>query len=132
MDKKLHTKKDAEYCLWYFKKHICKDAVLIGAFAKEKIESEHDIDIYLPNMFKKGFANWMRRIKYGKKIQNAIDAEKYESTDWGGYFFHNSIFGNVDVFFDISEFDDADFYESKIAKSALEKIKLLNKAHVSG
>lgn len=56
MEKKIHTKKDAEYCLWYFKKHICKDAVLIGAFAKDKAESEHDIDIYLPNMFKKGFA----------------------------------------------------------------------------
>lgn len=34
MTQKLHTKKDAEYCLWYIKKYVCKDAQLIGSFGK--------------------------------------------------------------------------------------------------
>lgn len=105
MDNKLHTKKDAEYCVWYFKKHVCSGATLVGSFGKNKTESNHDIDIYLPNMLKKGFDNGMRKIKYRDKIKGLIDAKSVEATDWGGYFFHDSKFGNVDVFFDISKFD---------------------------
>lgn len=110
MEKIPHTEKDAIYCLWYFRKHIWKNAVLIGGFGKGKKKSDHDIDIYLPGMLnrKTETANSMLRIKTGKKISLLLDAKKYESTDWGGWFFYNTVFGNVDVFFDISEFDDAE------------------------
>lgn len=105
MAEKLHTKKDAEYCLWYIRRNICKDAKLIGAFGKGAEESKKDIDIYLPNFFPKGIAVWMRAIKLRNKISFLLEAESVEVTDWGGWFFHNTVFGNVDVFFDITEFD---------------------------
>lgn len=100
-----HTKKDAAYCLWYFRKHICSKAELIGSFGKGVLESKKDIDIYLPNFFPKGIAVKMRAEKLRTKIRLLIDAESVEITDWGGWFFHDSIFGNVDVFFDTSNFD---------------------------
>ena len=40
-----------------------------------------------------------------RKISKLLDAKRVESTDWGGWFFYDTVFGNVDVFFDISKFD---------------------------
>lgn len=111
MEKKLHTKKDAEYCLWCIKKYICADAKLIGSFGKGAEQSEKDIDIYLPNFFppawhdSKAEGTKMRAWKTREKIKHLIEAEKVEITDWGGWFYTNSIFGNVDIFFDITQFD---------------------------
>ncbi len=90
-----HTRKDAEYCLWYFKKHINENAELIGSFGKGAEFSEKDIDIYIHE----------GNLEMKNQIMELIDAKDVELTDWGGLFFYESIFGNVDVFFDISDFD---------------------------
>ncbi len=97
MTNKLHTIKDAQYCLWYFRKYVDSEAKLIGSFGKGKTESMKDIDIFLPN------SSPHESLK--KTIKSDIEADSVEITDWDGWFFHNSVFGNVDVFFDISEFD---------------------------
>jgi hypothetical protein len=94
---KLHTKKDAEYCLWYIKKHIFPNARLIGSFGKGAESSMKDIDIHIID------AKPINRNK--QMFFDLLDAKGVEDTDWGGWFFHDTIFGNVDVFFDISEFD---------------------------
>lgn len=101
----MHTKKDAEYCLWYIKKYVCSEAKLIGSFSKGANHSEKDIDIYLPNFFPVGINNKMRANKLKNKIALLLDCLEVENTDWGGWFFHKTIFGNVDIFFDISNFD---------------------------
>ena len=111
MENKLHTKKDAEYCLWYFKKYICAEAKLIGAFGKGAEQSQKDIDIYLPNFFPPAWhdsnsdGTKMRAWKLKEKIKNLLDAREVETTDWNGWFYYDTVFGNVDVFFDITEFD---------------------------
>lgn len=101
----LHTEKDAQYCLWYIRKYICEDAKIVGSFSKGAKQSMKDIDIYLPNFFPKGIAVWMRAIKLRNKISFLLEAESVEVTDWGGWFFHNTAFGNVDIFFDVNNFD---------------------------
>lgn len=108
MENKLHTKKDAEYCLWYFKKHMWPDAKLIGSLGRGCSESKNDIDIYIPDYVESKpitIRSGMRKVKMKNKILTLLDAHSYESTDWGGYFLHNTIFGNIDVFFDIKNFD---------------------------
>lgn len=99
MAKKIHTKKDAEYCLWYFKKHIYANCELIGSFGKGTDQSLNDIDIYFNMNGKKPIE------KYKTKFAKMLNATSVDDTDWGGWFFHNTVFGNVDVFFDITEFD---------------------------
>lgn len=101
----VHSKKDADYCLWYIKKHICFDAVLIGSFSKGALYSNKDIDIYLPKFLPTGIDINYRTNKLKAKLIYLLDAESVELTDWGGWFFHNTIFGNVDVFFNIDDFD---------------------------
>ena len=100
-----HTLKDAKYCLWYIRKYICKDAKLIGSFGKGALESQKDIDIYLPNFFPKGINSGMRATKLREKIRMLTESESVEVTDWGGWFYHSTVFGNVDIFFDINQFD---------------------------
>ncbi len=96
MEKRLHTKKDAEYCLWYFKKYIHEDSKLIGSFAEGKETSDHDIDIFIPYKIRKP------NLRDKSKFYEILDAKKVEDTDWGGWFFYDTPFGNVDVFFDIT------------------------------
>ena len=105
MEEKIHTRKDAEYCLWYIKKYVCKDAKLIGGFGKGAEQSKKDIDIFLPNFFPQGVCKEMRAAKLRSRISFLLDAERVETTDWGGWFYHNTIFGNVDIFFNIDDLD---------------------------
>lgn len=94
---KVHTKKDAEYCLWYIRKHIFPRAKLIGSLGKGAEVSLNDIDIYVPKS---------NRTNKNKKIfTGLLDAKEVVDTDWGGWFFYDTPFGNVDIFFDITEFD---------------------------
>ena len=99
MEERLHTKKDAEYCLWYICKHIYPKARLIGSFGKGAETSMKDIDIHIM-MDKKKPTDRDKRI-----FTKMLDAKSVEETDWGGWFFHDTAFGNVDIFFDVSEFD---------------------------
>lgn len=92
-----HTKKDADYLLQLMKIFITKKAVLIGSFGKGAEMSNHDIDILLPN-FKK-----TKRLK--EKLTILLLAKEIEDTDWGGWYFKNTFFGDVDVFFNTKEFD---------------------------
>ena len=102
---KFITQREANLCLWYFKKHIDSGAQLVGSFGKGICVSNHDIDIYLPSVIKEGFDVGMRKVKMRNKIEHMLDAKKVEATDWGGYYFHDTPFGDVDTFFDISQFD---------------------------
>jgi hypothetical protein len=68
------TKTDANYCLWFFKKFVCKKAILIGSFGKGADSSQKDIDIHLPNFFPKGINVKMRAWKLRNKIKRLIDA----------------------------------------------------------
>ncbi len=92
-----HTFKDAKYALhaiktfWSLNPNYKVDAVLIGSFAEGK-ESDHDIDILLPAWMKK-----TNRLKFHLKC--VLNAGKVEDTDWGGWFFHDTEFGDVDIFF---------------------------------
>jgi hypothetical protein len=93
---RLHTRKDAEYCIWYIKKKISSKAVLIGSFGKGSESSMNDIDIYIE----------IDKNDINKQVLlELLDAKSVDDTDWGGWFFHGTIFGNVDIFFDISEFN---------------------------
>ena len=98
------TFKTANLCLWYFKKHISKQSVLIGSFGKGH-QSKHDIDVYIPNLFPKGYSAGMRRVKFKNKLQSLLDPSEIIDTDWGGMYCKGTPFGDVDVFFDISKFD---------------------------
>ncbi len=85
-----YTQKDGQTVLFFFKKTVSPHAELIGSLAKGK-ESDHDIDIHLPETKRKD-----RRVK---DIKRLLEAERYELTDWGGVFFYNTFFGDIDVFF---------------------------------
>ena len=73
-------------------------AKLIGSLGNGK-ESYHDIDILI----------WIR----GKKkkqacadiLINLLLPEKTEAQDWGGVYYTNTIYGDVDIFFTDKDFD---------------------------
>ncbi len=74
----------------WFRKEIAKSVVLIGSHSKGR-SSKHDIDIYLSKV---NVSPIIGRI-IGKKLK----CSSFEKTDWGGYFYHDTIFGEIDVFF---------------------------------
>lgn len=75
------------------------EAQLIGSLGRGE-NSTHDIDLFLPNSKLR-----KRRQLRGKLISILVPGAEIEETDWGGWFFHNSKFGNVDIFFSIRDFD---------------------------
>lgn len=106
---KLHTKKDAENLLYLLKKSGFSDARLIGSFGKNAEQSMHDIDVLLPNYKKtKRLENKLTFLLEPKASirSNGTYAENGVTyTDWGGIYFHNTYFGDVDVFFSTKDFD---------------------------
>ena len=100
----IHTRKDAEFLLFFLQKTIDENAKLIGSFGKGKEESEHDIDILLPSpngFFRKRY--WT--IDFANYMKELLNAKSFEKTDWGGWYFHNTFFGDIDIFFTEKEFD---------------------------
>jgi hypothetical protein len=97
LNERLHTKTDAENVINLIKKNISDEAVLIGGFGKGKKTSEHDIDILIPD---RKFNDELKN-----KLFNLLNAESVEDTDWGGWYFNNTNFGDIDIFYTTSEFD---------------------------
>ena len=97
LDEKLHTKKDALKVLNLIHNNITNKAGLIGGFGKGKEFSEHDIDILIPDL---GFNEELKN-----KIFYLLNAESVENTDWGGWYFNNTDFGDVDIFYTTEDFD---------------------------
>lgn len=97
LNKKLHTINDANNVLNIIHKNISKNATLIGGFGKGKTTSMHDIDILIPDVdFDEVFK---------EKIVNLLNAKSVESTDWGGLYFNDTDFGDVDIFYTTEDFD---------------------------
>jgi len=97
LNEKLHTKKDADLVLNLIRDNISKESTLIGGFGKGKKTSQHDIDILIPN---KKF-----NLTLKKKLKELLNAESVEDTDWGGWYFNNTDFGDIDIFHSTKDFD---------------------------
>lgn len=91
-----YTVEDGNKVVNFLKIVISNKAKLIGSLGRGK-ESDNDIDILLPDL------------KRTAKIKNALfkilDAKKCVNTDWGGLYFYDTRFGNVDIFFTTKDFD---------------------------
>lgn len=97
MKNRLHTIEDAESVLNILQKNISSNATLIGSFGKGKLTSDHDIDILISD---KDFTNELKT-----EIFKLLNAESVEDTDWGGWYFNNTAFGDVDIFYTTEYFD---------------------------
>lgn len=94
---RLHTRNDAVAVLNLLHNNISKNAKLIGGFGKGKETSIHDIDVLIPNV---KFDDALK-----SKLFKMLNAESVEETDWGGWYFNNTNFGDVDVFYTTEDFD---------------------------
>jgi hypothetical protein len=93
-----HTQEMAGRLQYIVYRVISKDSKIIGKLGRgnENTISYHDIDLLLPGM------------KVNKKLiddlSKILKPRDYELTDWGGVFFHDTKFGDVDVFFNTKDF----------------------------
>ena len=91
--KKTHTKKDANYCFWYVKKHLFKECLLAGDFGKGRELSFKNIEIDL-------HIEKLKLTEATKELYSKLlDAKSFEETEKGSWVFHNTIFGNVEFHF---------------------------------
>lgn len=99
-----HTLQQAKDLKSLLKQALGIECVIIGSLGRDKTESNNDIDIHIINRDK------VRRFK--KLLKDLLEPESIEDTDWGGWYFNKTKeFGNVDIFFDISELKEP--YEYK-------------------
>jgi len=91
----LHTLEDAKTVLSLIRNNISNQATLIGGFGKGKTTSMHDIDILIPD----------KDVSIEKDMMKLLNAESVEGTDWGGLYFNNTPYGDVDIFFTTEDFD---------------------------
>lgn len=83
--------------VYLFQKTGFPDAKLIGSLGRGK-ESNNDIDILLPGRRK--------TVSLVNKLKFILEPKgKVVPTDWGGLYFYNTHFGNVDIFFTTKDFD---------------------------
>ncbi len=94
-EERLHTLEDAKFVLNLIRDKISNQATLIGGFGKGKTTSMHDIDILIPN----------KDISIKNNLMQLLNAESVESTDWGGLYYNNTPYGDVDIFFTTEDFD---------------------------
>ena len=92
-----HTIEDAKLLLQFLKNIVSDKAELIGSFGKGKKTSKHDIDVLIPDRKKTR--------KFKSHLMLLFNAESCEDTDWGGWYFKGTLFGNVDIFFTTKNFD---------------------------
>lgn len=69
-------------------------AELIGSFGRGKPTSEHDIDVLLLNV------RPAAKLHLREALRKLLNASSVEDTDLGSWYFHDTIYGNVDVFFE--------------------------------
>lgn len=86
-----HTVQTANFLLYFLKKTISAECTLIGSLSQGK-DSDHDIDILIPNL--------KNTVKLKNKLMKLLSAKSFEYTDWGGIYFHQTFFGEIDVFFE--------------------------------
>lgn len=94
---KLHTQQQANAVITLIRDNIFPDAILIGGFGKGKDTSFHDIDVLINGKKK------TQRLKW--RLFSLLDAHSVEDTDWGGWYFNDTDFGDVDVFFSMKDLD---------------------------
>jgi predicted nucleotidyltransferase len=97
INKRTHTKEDADRLLDLIHIHVSSEASLIGSFGRGKISSLHDIDILIPNI---EFDDLFK-----ERLIKLLNAKTVEPTDWGGLYFSGTDYGNVDVFYTTEDFD---------------------------
>lgn len=94
---KKYTPKDGQVLEYFFKKNGFPHARLIGSLGRGK-KSNNDIDILLPDE--------KNTLKLRKKLCHLLEPKKdFVDTDWGGLFFYDTFFGDVDIFFSTKDFD---------------------------
>lgn len=96
-ENRTHTLEDAKSVLNILRKNISINSSLIGGFGKGKLTSNHDIDVLIPD---KEFNDELKN-----KIFKLLNAKSVENTDWGGWYFHKTDFGDVDIFYTTEDFD---------------------------
>lgn len=96
-ENRIHTLDDAKQVLNILHKNVSINSSLIGGFGKGKLASKHDIDVLIPD---KEFNDELK-----SKIFKLLNAESVEDTDWGGWYFNNTDFGDVDIFYTTEDFD---------------------------
>ncbi len=102
-NKKKYSQNDGLTVEFFLKKTISPSAQLIGSLLT-KGASNNDIDIYLPNIKKTtAVINKLKKLleptPYSKRKDGSFSEDGVTHTDWGGAFFHNTFFGDIDIFF---------------------------------
>lgn len=92
----IYTPKYGRFVVNVLKNLGFNTARLIGSLSRGK-NSKHDIDILLKGL--------KRSYVLRKKLGRLLHSESFEYTDWGGIYFKNTIFGDVDIFFSTKGFD---------------------------
>lgn len=88
---RFYTPKDGYIVEFFLKKTMSVYAELIGSLSQEKCTT-HDIDILLPNH--------KRTTKTINKLAKLLEPKNgYVYTDWGGVYFRDTFFGDIDIFF---------------------------------
>ena len=64
---------------------------------KVKKTSHHDIDILIPN---KKFNSTLKN-----KLKKLLNTKSVENTDWGGWYFNDTDFGDIDIFHTTKDFE---------------------------
>lgn len=90
-----YSVKQGEDLTWFLSNLIKTEVKLIGSLGKG-IESDHDIDVLMPNR--------RRAIRFADYLKKLLEAEKFEYTDWGGIYLTNTRFGDIDIFFSDKDF----------------------------
>ncbi len=93
--KKTYTKRDAEQLKKYLKQRGI-EVDIIGSVARDGT-SEHDIDFWV--------RSHENTPKFREYLKFVLNNATYVKTDWDGLFFAKTLWGALDLFFDISEFD---------------------------
>lgn len=96
-ENRVHTLDDAKVVLDILQKNVSNNSSLIGGFGKGNLTSNHDIDVLIPDM------EFNDELK--SKIFNLLNAQSVEDTDWGGWYFNNTDYGDVDIFYTTEDFD---------------------------
>jgi len=106
---KIHTKIQAECLIHLLNKTVSDKATLIGSFGKGAETSEHDIDVLIPDRKKTSRFKTALILLLEPKPSTRSDGTFAENgvtdTDWGGWYFHNTFYGDVDIFFTTKDFD---------------------------
>lgn len=93
-----YTYKDAKLVSEFISKILETEVIIIGSIGKG-LQSTNDIDLYIP-----GIESSYEIVRF---IYDCIKAKGVITTDWGGSYFIDTLFGDIDIFFkgNIDKFD---------------------------